>query len=127
MTKRELDNFKSTLTARQSELEGVIRNRDGVTIDTSADAIDQIQHMVERELALETLARESTGLRDARSALRRIDLGTFGVCVDCEEDINPKRLGAVPWAARCIACQERADLDGIPTGDSPESMRSEAA
>ena len=35
-------------------------------------------------------------------------------CADCEDAINPKRLAAVPWAARCIACQEIADTEGLP-------------
>jgi DnaK suppressor protein len=112
MTKLELKKFATTLTARASELEGLIRNREAAAIETSADALDQIQHAVERELALGTLARESSGLRETRAALRRIEEGTFGVCMDCEEEINLKRLNAVPWAARCIACQERADREG---------------
>ena len=44
-----------------------------------------------------------------RGALARIDDGSFGVCLHCEEDINPKRLNAVPWAPYCITCQEMAD------------------
>ena len=67
MTKIELKKFKATLLARQSELEGLIGNREAAAIETSADALDQIQHAVERELALGTLARESAGLRDTRS------------------------------------------------------------
>jgi len=63
MTQIELKKFKNTLTARQSELERLIRNREAATIETSADALDQIQHAVERELALGTLARDSARLR----------------------------------------------------------------
>ena len=44
-----------------------------------------------------------------RTALRRVHAGTFGICAGCEENINPKRLAAVPWASLCIACQEAAD------------------
>jgi len=112
MTKLELKKFSTILAARASELEGLIRNREAAAIETSADALDQIQHAVERELALGTLARESSGLRETRAALRRIDDGSYGLCLDCEEEINLKRLAAVPWAARCIACQERADREG---------------
>jgi len=126
MTKIELKKFKATLLARQSELEGLIGNREAAAIETSADALDQIQHAVERELALGTLARESAGLRDTRAALRRIEDGVFGACIDCEEDINLKRLAAVPWAARCIPCQERADRERV-TGDDSEPLQAEAA
>jgi DnaK suppressor protein len=126
MTKIELKKFQTTLLSRQSELEGLIRNREAAAIETSADALDQIQHAVERELALGTLARESVGLRDTRSALRRMDDGVFGACIDCEEDISLKRLAAVPWAARCIPCQERADRENAK-GDDSEPLQAEAA
>ncbi len=127
MTKIELKKFKTTLAARESELEGLIRNREAAAIETSADALDQIQHAVERELALGTLARESSGLRETRAALRRIDDASFGICFDCEEEINLKRLTAVPWAARCIACQERADREGAATEAADEPSQAEAA
>jgi DnaK suppressor protein len=93
----------------------MIRNRDAATIETSADALDQIQHAVERELALGTLARESTSLRETLYALDRLENGNFGVCLDCEEDISLKRLNAVPWASRCISCQARADEESTDT------------
>jgi DnaK suppressor protein len=126
MTKIELKKFQTTLLSRQSELEVLIRNREAAAIETSADALDQIQHAVERELALGTLARESVGLRDTRAALRRLDDGSFGACIDCEEDISLKRLAAVPWAARCIPCQERADREKVQ-GDDSEPLQAEAA
>jgi DnaK suppressor protein len=127
MTKLELKKFTTTLAARASELEALIRNREAAAIETSADALDQIQHAVERELALGTLARESSGLRETRAALRRIDEGSFGICMDCEEEINLKRLAAVPWAARCIACQERADREGAANDNAGEPSQAEAA
>jgi DnaK suppressor protein len=126
MTKIEVKKFKTTLAARESELEGLIRNREAAAIETSADALDQIQHAVERELALGTLARESSGLRETRAALRRLADGSYGLCMDCEEEINLKRLIAVPWAARCIACQERADREGA-AAEADEPSQAEAA
>jgi DnaK suppressor protein len=44
-----------------------------------------------------------------RSALRRIEEGSFGICLHCEEEISPKRVAAVPWTSLCIQCQEQAD------------------
>jgi DnaK suppressor protein len=127
MTEIELRKFRNTLTARRSELEKLIRNRDAATMETSADALDQIQHAVEREFALGTPARESACLREARAALRRIDAGAFGTCLDCEEDINVKRLAALPWAVRCIACQEHADRHGAVVENAIEPLLAEAA
>jgi DnaK suppressor protein len=109
MTKQELSKFKKTLEAKRDELEQVVRKRDAITIEKSADALDEVQHAAERELAIRNLDRESHLLRNVRSALRRIDDGSFGICLHCEEEISPKRLNAVPWTALCIQCQEQAD------------------
>lgn len=109
MTKTELNKFKKILETKQGELEQIVRNREAITIEKSADALDEVQHASERELAIRNLDRESNLLRNVRSALRRIEDGTFGICVHCEEEISPKRLVAVPWAPYCIQCQEQAD------------------
>src|SRR5512135_3848497 len=94
MTKSELSRFRKVLEARQSELAKVLRNREGIVIEKSPDALDEVQHAAERELAIRNLDRESQLLRNVRAALRRIDEGTFGVCAHCEEEISPKRLAA---------------------------------
>ena len=109
MTKSELSRFKKVLEARQSELAKVLRNREGIAIEKSPDALDEVQHAAERELAIRNLDRESHLLRNVRGALQRMDDGSYGTCMHCDEEISPKRLEAVPWAAYCIRCQEMAD------------------
>jgi DnaK suppressor protein len=111
MTKTELNAFRRTLEKRQTELGNGARNREALAIETSPDGLDRIQHATEREYAMSNLERNSNRLREVRTALLRIDAGTFGICVDCEEHINPKRLAAVPWASFCIVCQEAADRE----------------
>src|SRR6266516_4191807 len=109
MTKNELNKFKLILESKKSELESVLRNREAIAIEKSPDALDEVQHAAERELAIRNLDRESNLLRNVRAALKRIDEGSFGVCLHCEEEISPKRLNAVPWTALCIQCQEAVD------------------
>lgn len=109
MTKTELNKYKEILLARQAELSDVLRNREAITIEKSPDALDEVQHAAERELAIRNLDRESNLLRMVRAALRRIDDGSYGTCMHCEEEISQKRLNAVPWAPYCIQCQEMAD------------------
>jgi|SRR5947209_6489521 len=127
MTKTELNKFKKILEDKQDELEQVVRNRDAITIEKSADALDEVQHAAERELAIRNLDRESNLLRNVRSALRRIDEGTFGVCLHCEEEISPKRLIAVPWAPYCIHCQEQADRSRTESNEMFDDMLVNAA
>jgi DnaK suppressor protein len=109
MTKTELAKYKKFLEDRLAELSEVVRNREGIAIEKNADALDEVQHAAERELAIRNLDRESHMLRNVRGALRRMNEGAFGICVRCEEEINPKRLSAVPWTPFCITCQEWAD------------------
>lgn len=109
MTKKELNTFKKTLAERIQELENVIRRRDEIAIEKSADALDEVQRAEQRELAIRNLDRETNLLRETRSALARLEKGTFGSCLNCEKEINPKRLSAVPWASLCIQCQEEAE------------------
>jgi DnaK suppressor protein len=109
MTKTELKKFKEILETKKRELEGNVRNREGIAIEKTPDALDEVQHAAERELAIRNLDRESNLLRNVRGALQRIEDGSFGVCLHCEEDINPKRLHAVPWTPFCITCQEMYD------------------
>jgi DnaK suppressor protein len=109
MTKTELSKFKKILETKRDELEQIVRKRDAIAIEKSADALDEVQHAAERELAIRNLDRESQLLRSVRAALQRIDEGSFGICLHCEEEISPKRLAAVPWTSLCIQCQEQAD------------------
>src|ERR1700683_1457936 len=109
MTKTELNKFREILETKQAELTQVLRNREGIAIEKSPDALDEVQNAAERELAIRNLDRESNLLRNVRAALHRMDEGTFGVCLHCEEDISTKRLAAVPWTPFCIQCQEIAD------------------
>ncbi len=127
MTKIEMNKFKKILEERQDELERIVRNRDAITIEKSADALDEVQHAAERELAIRNLDRESNLLRNVRSALRRIEDGSFGICMHCEEEISPKRLAAVPWAPFCIQCQEQADKNQDESHDMLDDMLVNAA
>ncbi len=107
-----VNGFQQVLERRESELVQVLRARDGIAIEKSADQMDEIQCASERDLAIRSADLESNLLRQVRAALRRIHDGSFGTCIECEWEISPKRLEAVPWAPRCIRCQDAAERDG---------------
>src|SRR5271155_3613885 len=109
MTKSELDRFQANLTAKVADLERLVRRRDGITVERSADQLEEIQAASQRALAVCNLDRDFNQLRNARAALRRIEEGNFGTCQQCDEEIHPKRLSAGPWATFCIRCQEAVD------------------
>jgi RNA polymerase-binding transcription factor len=107
MTTSEIKELRTVLENRQAELGDEIRNREALAIETSPDELDRIQHATARDHAIGSLERNSSRLRQIQGALRRMDLGTFGICITCEEEINRKRLAAVPWATFCIDCQQK--------------------
>jgi DnaK suppressor protein len=109
MTVTELKHFEAMLETSYSELAPSLRKRDGIAIEKTSDALDEVQLANERELATRNLERETKLLRSLRAALNRIEAGTYGVCLQCEEAIGAKRLRALPWSPLCIRCQEKAD------------------
>jgi DnaK suppressor protein len=112
MAHTEMGGFQEILERRAVQLAQVLRKRDGIAIEKSADQMDEIQYASERDLAMRNVDRGSSLLRDVKASLRRIHDGSFGTCIECESVISPRRLAAVPWASRCIQCQEVADRDG---------------
>jgi RNA polymerase-binding protein DksA len=117
----EMSGVREILERKAAELLGVLRNRDGIAIERSADQMDEIQYASERDLAIGNVDREYSLLRDVKAALQRIHTGSFGTCIECELPISPKRQAALPWALRCIDCQETADRDGRPAGSTDDS------
>jgi DnaK suppressor protein len=112
----ELQRYKQMLEDKYEDLRWAIRKREAIAVERSADVIDELQSAVERERAITELDRYSRMLQQVKAALSRIQEGTFGSCLRCDEPISPARLKAVPWAAFCIRCQEAVDAEGGPDG-----------
>ncbi len=90
MTKSEINKYKHILEAKQAELEAFVRNREGIAIEKSPDALDEVQSTpLERELRSEIWIMSRTCCAPCVAALRRIDEGTFGVCLHCEAGHHP--------------------------------------
>ncbi len=105
-------------------------DREEILIENAAEDFDRLQQQMNREVAIRNLDRESKLLKEVQGALKRIDEGTFGVCLRCEEDIPVKRLRALPWAAYCVPCQEAIDRKraaGETVGDEIEVSELAAA
>lgn len=106
------NGFQAVLARKEAELVQGVQRREGITIEKSADQMDEIQYALERDLAIHNVDHNFALLRDIRAAQARIRDGSYGICIQCDEPISPRRLEALPWAARCIACQQAADQNG---------------
>ena len=109
MNKNEMGKFRRMLLAKRTELTPRLRKRDGIAIEKTPDALDEIQLATEREMMTRNLERGSEVLRDVGAALARIQDGAYGSCLNCEGEIGLRRLNAVPWTPLCITCQEQDD------------------
>lgn len=109
MTHTELNHFRTLLHGKHAEATTALGRRDGLVTERTADALDEVQFAAARELSARSLEREAGVLREVRAALGRIAEGSYGVCLQCEEEISQKRLNAVPWATLCIDCQQSSD------------------
>src|ERR1700690_2910493 len=105
----KMEGFQEILERKEGELARVLRRRDGIAIEKSADQMDEIQYATERDMEIGNLDGDSNRLRDVKDALSRIHEGRLGSCMECESSISPKRLAAVPWQACCIQCQQVAE------------------
>jgi DnaK suppressor protein len=100
---------RQVLESKLSEVTNPAGWRDSIAVGATADPADATKEIVEREMAGRSLSRNALQVRELRAALNRLTEGTYGFCVDCDEPISARRLAAVPWAHRCISCQENAE------------------
>src|ERR1039457_3111997 len=76
-------------------------------LDIPSDEGDLSQQHHEEWIFLNRNSIDMKLLREISGALHRMDKEHYGICLECEEPISPKRLDAVPWARYCVSCQER--------------------
>ncbi len=103
MTKH--DDIAKALKVRLSELKARVAEIDKELHNPlSADSEDQATDL-ENQDALEGIGKsEIQEIHRIEEALKRISEDTYGVCVRCGADIDPRRLKALPTATRCISC-----------------------
>jgi len=97
---------RKILDAKKRELMSGTSDREEILIENAAEDFDRLQQQLNREVAIRNLDRESKLLKEVQAAINRVEEGTYGTCLRCEEEIPEKRMKAVPWAAYCIGCQE---------------------
>ena len=105
------ENYERLLVATANDLRQRSVGRDDIAIERNAEVLDEIQRTSEREMALASLSRNWQTAMQVQQALDRMAAGTYGMCLECDEPISERRLGAIPWAKHCIRCQERMDQE----------------
>jgi DnaK suppressor protein len=73
---------------------------------------DEIQELERREIGFATRDLLVARVLRLQAALDRLRDGEYGICVECEEAINPRRLQALPEVQTCVRCQDRLERLG---------------
>ncbi|MCB9762769.1 MAG: TraR/DksA family transcriptional regulator [Alphaproteobacteria bacterium] len=99
----KLEQELREVTGRHARIDAHLHNADREVPQDSADRAQLMEH----DEVLEALDDvERARIADLRAALRRMDAGTWGVCVRCGGAISERRLIALPTATQCIRCAE---------------------
>jgi DnaK suppressor protein len=113
MDKKKLESFKKRLEERQVSLRKTVSRteEDGriADQDTAQDIADRAASSYTKEFLFSQSNNDRQLLAMVETALQRIREGAFGECVSCGNEINAKRLEAVPWTRYCIECQEKLE------------------
>ena len=113
MDKKKVEYFKRRLLAKQEEVLRLVSKseQDGCEADEEAtqDVADKAANSYTKEFLFHQSDENRRLLQLVSQALERIKDGTYGQCLACEEEVQQKRLEAVPWARHCIECQEKED------------------
>lgn len=96
------------LRLREAELRAVLQAAAGASTDHAAEVLDFKDVAAEESRAVvdeAAYAHAAEELAQVLAALRRIGDGSYGLCEDCGEPIDQRRLSALPATPYCTACQ----------------------
>jgi len=117
----------AALAGRERIFAEAQRSTSGGSDGSGSNDADVATELFEQELAAFLNRNVQGHLQDVVDAMNRLEDGTFGQCADCHEEINPYRLGALPWARRCIGCQSELEHPTRQVARPAKSRRLAAA
>lgn len=113
MDKKKIEYFRKRLEIRQQDLRRMVTRteQDGRSVDegSAQDVADKAANSYNKEFLFHQSNNDRQLLQMVDGALSRMREGNFGECISCGEEINAKRLEAVPWTRHCIECQEKLE------------------
>jgi DnaK suppressor protein len=126
MNKEQLEHFRTILSTWKRDLMQEVDRTVLHMKDEAAnfpDPNDRATQESEFSLELRTRDRERKLIRKIEEALKRIDDGSYGYCVETGEEIGIKRLEARPVATLCVEAQERRERREKQYGDRDDRYR----
>ena len=111
--KKRLDYYRKKLLTRRDELVKTITRTEEegrqADDDPTVDLADKAANSYTKEFLFGQTNTDRAILNMIDEALKRIRNNEYGTCANCREEMQQKRLEAVPWAKHCINCQEKLE------------------
>lgn len=120
-SKKDLVYFKKLILKRKEEIIEQINHISEDTLkksqkDAAGDISGYTYHMADiatdtydREFSLGLASNERKLIYEIDDAVKKIEDGTYGICEGCKNLITKTRLKAIPYARRCLKCQEKTE------------------
>ena len=113
MEQKKMKAFREKLLAKKQEILEVYTKTKtyGQQADqeSSQDVADKASSSYTKEFLFSLSNTERDLLQQVDEAIVRTETRRYGVCTACDDDMNMKRLEAVPWARLCLTCQEKQE------------------
>jgi DnaK suppressor protein len=114
LTPEQLAEFRAKLEQQRDALLGTnelaLSSTKPVELDqTTVGRLSRMEAIQAQAMAVATQNRRELQLQRIKAALKRIDEGEYGLCDDCEESINPRRLAFDPTVTLCLTCAQRLE------------------
>jgi len=127
MNKKDTKKYEKILEEKKKQIitELLRDNEDysGLSDESMGDLVDQAYKMAEKDLIFGMGQNEKATLQMIDAALERITDGSFGSCIACGQEIEPKRLEIMPYALKCIKCKTAEEKEFMHTSPQSESLQ----
>ena len=121
---RGVETLKKNLLKMREELlkeiSDSIKSERNPTERDVGDFYDDAESEKGKQMSYLLGERERSKLNAIDDALERIEDGEYGICEECGEKINPKRLKIIPFTRYCVKCQSEMEKHGVQPEDSIE-------
>lgn len=126
LSSEQLAEYRKRLRARRTELveevrRALLQSDDEHYIEMAGavhDSGDESVADLLADLSTEEIDRHVREIRELEDALQRVATGTYGLCADCGQAVEPERLDVFPAATRCYACQRKHEQTYDEAGGS---------
>jgi DnaK suppressor protein len=123
----DLEKYRAILLAKQQEIladlnRSIISGRESVEAG-GFDLVDESVMSERKEGHFAQADRDRKLLKEIQEALKRIEDGTYGLCLEEGEPISEARLNAVPWVRYCVKHQELRDADSTSEDEQAHAER----